>query len=170
MQHTYRLAGSTRARPTRGRPLGFTLVELMVALAILAIVAAVATPLYTNYSQRTYAAEAQADLLSGAQALERFASVNFTYQGTADTDGDGAGDADAGALATEIYTPRSAALNRYAFTVNAAAGTFTLTATPQTGPMSGTGLMTIDEAGNRRWDRNNDGDFNDTDEDNWEAK
>ena len=165
------LTSSRHGAPALRRPMGgFTLVELMVALAILAIVAAVAVPLYTNYSQRTYAAEAQADLLSGAQALERFAAVNFTYEGTADTDGDGAGDGDAGPLATDIYTPRAAALNRYAFTIAAAAGTFTLTATPQAGPMATTGAMTIDEAGNRRWDRNDDGDFNDTDEDNWEAE
>ena len=130
-----------------------------MALAILAVLASVAVPLYTAYSERTYAAEAQADLLGAAQALERFAAVNFTYEGTADTDADGAGDADAGPLATDLYQPRAAALNRYAFTVAAGAGTFLVTATPQVGPASDLGAMTIDEAGNRRWDRNNDGDF-----------
>lgn len=136
---------------------GFTLIELMVTLAILAIVSAVAVPMYTNYSERTYRTEAQSDLLAAAQALERFAAVNFTYEGSADTDSDGAGDADAGAFATDIYQPRAATQGRYAFTIAAAAGTFTLTATPQTGPMDGDGIMTIDEAGNRQWDSANDG-------------
>ncbi len=145
---------------------GFTLIELLVALAILAIISAIAVPLYTNYSQRTYRAEAQADLLGAAQALERFAAVNFTYEGTADTDADGAGDADAGVLATDIYSSRSVAQGRYAFTIAAAAGTFTITATPQAGPMSNDGIMTIDEAGNRRWDRDNDG--LGAGDDNWE--
>lgn len=148
---------------------GFTLVELMVALAILAVIASVAVPLYTRYSERTYAAEAQADLLGAAQSMERFAAVNFSYEGTADTDADGAGDADTGALATDVFNPRSAALNRYAFTVTADAGSFTITATPQPGPMADTGIMTIDEAGIRQWDRNNDGDFGDANEQSWEA-
>lgn len=137
---------------------GFTLVELMVTLAILATVAAIAVPLYTDYSNRTYRTEAQADLLSAAQAMERFASINFSYENSADTDADGAGDANAGALAGDIFTARSEEQLRYTFTVAAAAGTFTITATPNNpGVMSGDGVMTIDEAGNRFWDRDNDG-------------
>ncbi|MGI9326831.1 MAG: type IV pilin protein [Pseudomonadales bacterium] len=145
---------------------GFTLIELMVALAILAIISAVAVPLYTDYSQRTFRTEAQADLLSAAQAVERVAAINFTYEDTADTDGNGSGDDDAGPLATDIYNPRAAAQGRYAFTIAAAAGTFTITATPQAGTMENDGIMTIDEAGNRRWDRDNDG--LGAGDDNWE--
>lgn len=136
---------------------GFTLIELMVALAILAIVSAVAVPLYNDYSVRTYRTECQADLLSAAQAMERFAAINFSYENTADTDADGAGDANAGPLATDIYDPRSAQQGRCAFTLVADAGSFTITSTPQTGVLAGDGLMTIDEAGNRRWDSDNDG-------------
>lgn len=136
---------------------GFTLVELMVTLAIIAIISAVAVPLYTTYSERTYRTEAQSDLLAAAQALERFAAVNFSYEDSADTDADGAGDADAGPLAADIYQPRADTQGRYVFTIAAAAGTFTLTATPQAGPMADDGVMTIDEAGNRQWDADNDG-------------
>ena len=67
------------------RVFGFTLVELLIALAIMAIISAVAMPMYTTYSERTYRGEAGADLLGCGQALERFNSVNFTYQGSADT-------------------------------------------------------------------------------------
>lgn len=137
---------------------GFTLIELMVTLAILAVVAAIAVPAYTAYSERTYRTEAQADLLSAAQAMERFAAINFSYENSADTDGDGAGDADAGPLAADIYQARSEDQLRYALTIAAAAGTFVITATPaDPGVMEEDGIMTIDEAGNRRWDRDNDG-------------
>ena len=55
-----------------GKKTGFTLIELLIALAIMAIVSAIAVPLYTSYSHRTFRNEAQADLLNCAQGLERF--------------------------------------------------------------------------------------------------
>ncbi|NBB93055.1 MAG: prepilin-type N-terminal cleavage/methylation domain-containing protein [Gammaproteobacteria bacterium] len=50
---------------------GFTLIELMVAVAILAIVMAIAIPSYQNYVTRTNRAEAKVLLSSVSQALER---------------------------------------------------------------------------------------------------
>jgi len=123
---------------------GFTLVELMIAVAILAIVAAVALPLYNQYSQRTYRSEAQADLLNCAQAMERFAAQNFTYDGVDD------------AALDNMCDQRSEAQNRYQITVAVPDDDqFTLTATPVAGGvMDGDGVMTYDEAGNRMWDGN----------------
>jgi type IV pilus assembly protein PilE len=134
---------------------GFTLIELMIAVAILAIVAAVALPLYTQYSQRTYRAEAQADLLNCAQGLERYAAENFSYNGAALAD---------------VCDPRSVDQNRYNIGLNIPADDqFTLTATPVAGAtMDGDGIVTYDNTGNRGWDRNNDGDATDADEDSWE--
>jgi type IV pilus assembly protein PilE len=121
------------------RNAGFTLVELMVAVAILAIVAAVAIPIYTQYSQRTYRAEAQADLMTCAQALERYAAQNFTY---------------VGANIGDLCDPRSEAQGRYNITLVAAtADEFELQATA-IGAMAGTGDLTLDSAGNRTWDGN----------------
>ncbi|MEZ5558239.1 MAG: type IV pilin protein [Pseudomonadales bacterium] len=151
------------------RARGFTLVELMIAVAILAIIAAVAMPLYTQYSLRTFRSGGQADLLDCAQGMERFAARNFSYQGAADTDGDGIGDANAGPVAAEICTPDSAAAGRYTFTVNAPdANTFTLTATPD-GQMAANndGFMTYDSAGVRGWDQDNSGGI-DAAEQTWE--
>ncbi len=149
----------------RNRIHGFTLIELLVAVAIMAVVAAVAMPLYTSYSERAYRSEAQSDLLNCAQALERFAAINFTYEGSADTDGDNVGDADAGAVGTDLCNPLSATGNRYTFGLVATAAGFTLTATP-TGAMSGDGFIRIDAAGNRAWDENNNGSI-DADENDW---
>lgn len=132
---------------------GFSLIELLIALVILAIVAAIALPLYSAYSDRTFRSQAQADLLNCGQALERFASINFSYEGAADTDADGAPDADNGPIASQICDPISFQEDRYDITVVGTPTTFTLTATPK-GQMAGDGLMTYDNAGVRAWDRN----------------
>ena len=82
---------------------GFTLIELMVAVAILALLSAIAIPVYTRYSDRTYRSEAMADLLDCAQALERRASQTFDYLGAA------AGGADDGAIDVAVCQPESVA-------------------------------------------------------------
>jgi type IV pilus assembly protein PilE len=148
------------------RPRGFTLIELLVALAILAIVSAIAVPIYTEYSARTFRADAQKDLLLCAQGLERLASQRFTYAGNVDTNGDGTGDADTGAASANICNTTS---TNYDITVQVAnANTFTVRATPTGGPVVDDGLLEVDAAGNRRWDKNDDGDTADGDESDWE--
>lgn len=119
------------------RKSGFTLVELMIAVAILAIIAAVALPLYNQYSERTYRSEAQADLLNCSQGMERFAAREFTYEG---------------AVLADICDPRSAEQNRYSFALeDLTADTFTLRATPE-GVMAGDGDLTVNQAGDRTYD------------------
>ncbi len=151
--------------PAMMRVFGFTLVELLVALAIMAVIAAVVMPLYSQYSLRAFRSEGQADLMGCAQGLERFAAVNFNYLLTADTDGDGSGDADTGPVANDICSPRSVAQGRYTIAVNATATEFELTATP-VGRMVGNGFMTFDSTGRRSWDQDDSGDI-DVDEQDW---
>ncbi|MDE0272256.1 MAG: prepilin-type N-terminal cleavage/methylation domain-containing protein, partial [Gammaproteobacteria bacterium] len=81
---------------------GLTLIEVLVAVVILAVLAALGLPALNAYSHRAYRSEAQGDLVACALALERWAGVRFTYQGAADTDADGVGDADDGPIATEV--------------------------------------------------------------------
>jgi type IV pilus assembly protein PilE len=130
------------------RVAGFTLVELMIAVAILAIIAAVAMPIYNQYSQRTFRAEAQADLLNCAQGMERLAAANFNYNGGV-----------AALAAGTLCDPRSVAQGRYTITFDLAdppLDGFRLIAAP-IGMMDGTGALTYDSTGARTWDRNGSG-------------
>lgn len=63
----------------RGRHAGFTLIELMIAVAIVAIIAAVAYPQYTSYVQRSRMAEATGNLSTTRVRLEQFFQDNRNY-------------------------------------------------------------------------------------------
>lgn len=58
---------------------GFTLIELMITVAIVAILAAIAYPSYQNYVLRGGRTDGQAKLLEIMQAQERYYSQNQTY-------------------------------------------------------------------------------------------
>ncbi len=63
---------------------GYTLIELMIVVAIIAIVSSIALPVYQNYVNDSYANQAVVDMKVCALALERYYSNGFTYVG-ADT-------------------------------------------------------------------------------------
>jgi general secretion pathway protein G len=56
---------------------GFTLVELLVAGAILAILAAIAVPSFQSYIQRTRVTAATADIMTIATAIGRYNTLNY---------------------------------------------------------------------------------------------
>ncbi len=58
--------------PLRAKPGGFTLVELLIAIVIVAILTAIAIPGYRSYVQRAQRAEAKTTLLRIQAAQEKF--------------------------------------------------------------------------------------------------
>ncbi|GAA6140726.1 type IV pilin protein [Hydrogenophaga sp. 5NK40-0174] len=123
------------------REAGFTLIEVMIVAAVVAILAAVAYPAYEDSRRRAARADVQSDLMELAQASERFFSQNNRYDQTR-----------AGAAYVLPFTqsPRSGVGLKYniLFVTAAAGQTYTLQAVPvgkQVADVCGT--LTINQLG-----------------------
>ncbi|OYY62256.1 MAG: hypothetical protein B7Y51_08845 [Burkholderiales bacterium 28-67-8] len=69
----------TLAPSARRGQRGFTLIELMITVAIVAILSSIAYPSYRDYIARGRRAEAQSQLMQAAQWMERFYAENYAY-------------------------------------------------------------------------------------------
>ncbi|WP_278438976.1 type IV pilin protein [Pseudomonas oryzihabitans] len=108
------------------RQIGFTLIELMIVVAIVGILAAIAYPSYTEHVRRGNRADAQASLMELAQLMER----NFTRLGRYTTDTAGT------AAPTLPFTtsPKDGGRAIYDLSLSAiTATTYTLQAAPRAG-------------------------------------
>lgn len=65
--------------PSWGRQAGFSLIELMVTIAIFAIIVAIAYPNYENYIRKGHRTSAKTALLTIASREERYYSTNNVY-------------------------------------------------------------------------------------------
>ncbi|MCE8030874.1 prepilin-type N-terminal cleavage/methylation domain-containing protein [Halomonas daqingensis] len=58
---------------------GFTLIELMIAVAVIAILASIAVPSYRGYVERARVSDGQTGLMQAASEMERCYTVSNTY-------------------------------------------------------------------------------------------
>ncbi|MGZ5008108.1 MAG: type IV pilin protein [Methylobacter sp.] len=111
----------------------FTLIELMVAVAIIGLLAGIAYPSYKDSVRKSRRADVKSVVLGLANAMERRFTETNSYLGAA------AGSADTGAPG--IYTVPAATASYYTVTISAAtASSYTLSAAP-------TGAQSTDECG-----------------------
>lgn len=114
---------------------GFTLIEVMIVVAILGILAAIAIPQYTEYIRNARRADAQAVLMELAQEAERHYTRLNTYTGY---------------TVSAATTSRASAFYQFTESIPSGGQSLLITATP-TGAQTGDrcGALSINNLGVR---------------------
>ena len=124
---------------SQGRVKGFTLIEMLIVVALISILAAVALPSYREYIKKSYRSEAQSYLMALASRQQQFLVDTRAYANLA-------------TLTSVLPTPTNVN-SAYTVTMPDPAGVppaFTLTATPKTAQASEKcGTLTIDQTGTK---------------------
>lgn len=118
---------------------GFTLIELMIAVVIVGILAAVAMPAYQDYVRRGSLPEAFAQLADYRVKMEQYYQDNRNYGGTACVDA-------TSAPSWGNFVPTGAKAFTYACTLTSSGQGYTVTATGRTGTSSVGHVYTINQA------------------------
>jgi len=123
-------------RTRRAHAAGFTLIELMIVVAIIAVLAAIALPIYSDYITRSKLTEAQNNLSTLRVAMEQYFQDYRQYipassSSTATNCGV--------SMPTATTGSAGASMAKYfSYSCTATASTYTITATGNTGtPVSG---------------------------------
>jgi type IV pilus assembly protein PilE len=132
----------------RFKPRGFTLIEMMIVVAIVGILAAVALPSYRNHIIRAARVQAQTELLELAGLQEKIFLNSNSYTSSVTTPYNGT---TAGGLGRTSGLTKD---GRYSLSLDIAepAQTFVLTAAPVSGsPQQDDGSLSVSESGRRLW-------------------
>jgi type IV pilus assembly protein PilE len=138
---------------------GFTLIEVMVTVAIVGILAAIALPSYSAYVARARRADARTQLVQAAQFMQRFYAANDQYdQDRASNSvlGTSVGMPDSlrksPADGTPVYQLNTSITTAGTYTATVNATAYTLTMAPISGRVAAAdacGMFTLTSAGIR---------------------